>query len=174
MNTKTAAVALILATAVLAGCATPPPRRSVEVREPPRVYVYPRQGQSPAQMDRDRYECHVWAAKESGFDPSRHAAPPYSRVRVEPAPSSNQAVAAGAVTGAVVGAAVAGHGDAGKGAVIGAVAGGMLGAAVASGQDAEAARIEQANRGPRREGREGAGYRRALTACLDGRGYSVN
>jgi hypothetical protein len=51
----------------------------------------------------------------------------------------------------------------------------MLGAAAASGQEAEAARIEQRleRRGNGRHERESAGYRRALTVCLDGRGYSV-
>jgi hypothetical protein len=34
------------------------------------VYVYPRNGQSEAQMQNDRYECHSWAVSQSGFDPT--------------------------------------------------------------------------------------------------------
>jgi hypothetical protein len=34
------------------------------------LYVYPSAGQSPGQMDQDKYECHRWAVAESGFDPS--------------------------------------------------------------------------------------------------------
>ena len=35
------------------------------------VFVYPRNGQSPEQQATDRYECHRWAAGQTGFDPSR-------------------------------------------------------------------------------------------------------
>jgi hypothetical protein len=37
------------------------------------LYVYPRRGQSSEQQARDRYECHRWAAEQSGFDPSQGA-----------------------------------------------------------------------------------------------------
>jgi hypothetical protein len=35
------------------------------------VYLYPRNGQSDQQMSNDRYECHSWAAGQTGFDPTR-------------------------------------------------------------------------------------------------------
>ena len=35
------------------------------------VFVYPRNGQSPEQQATDRYECHRWAAEQTGFDPTR-------------------------------------------------------------------------------------------------------
>jgi hypothetical protein len=38
---------------------------------PDTVFVYPRNGQSQQQQDGDRYECHSWAASQSGFDPTR-------------------------------------------------------------------------------------------------------
>jgi len=34
------------------------------------VFVYPRNGQSPDQQSRDRYECHRWAVDQTGFDPT--------------------------------------------------------------------------------------------------------
>lgn len=34
------------------------------------VYAYPKQGQSEQQADRDRYDCHLWAVEQSGFDPA--------------------------------------------------------------------------------------------------------
>jgi hypothetical protein len=34
------------------------------------VYVYPRNGQSEEQTATDRFECHQWAASQSGFDPT--------------------------------------------------------------------------------------------------------
>ena len=33
-------------------------------------YIYPQRGQSPEQQATDRYECHRWAADQSGFDPT--------------------------------------------------------------------------------------------------------
>ena len=49
-----------------------------------KMYVYPAAGQSDAQTSEDRYQCHVWAADESKFDPtlgagSREDAEGYSR-----------------------------------------------------------------------------------------------
>jgi hypothetical protein len=35
------------------------------------VYLYPRNGQSEAQTQNDRYECHSWAVSQTGFDPTR-------------------------------------------------------------------------------------------------------
>jgi len=37
------------------------------------LFVYPRNGQNPDQQARDRYECHRWAADQTGFDPTRPA-----------------------------------------------------------------------------------------------------
>lgn len=35
------------------------------------IYVYPTSGQSERKLDRDRYECHGWASKQTGYDPSQ-------------------------------------------------------------------------------------------------------
>jgi hypothetical protein len=34
------------------------------------LYVYPARGQSADQVQRDRYECHLWAVDQTRFDPS--------------------------------------------------------------------------------------------------------
>jgi hypothetical protein len=49
-----------------------------------KMYVYPAAGQSDAQTAEDRYQCHAWAADQSGHDPtlgagSREDADGYSR-----------------------------------------------------------------------------------------------
>src|SRR5262249_37221863 len=46
------------------------------------VYVYPDKGQSAEQSDRDRYECHLWAVRQTGFDPSAPQLAPRERVQV--------------------------------------------------------------------------------------------
>lgn len=37
------------------------------------LYIYPKNGQSDEQTATDRYECHQWAASQTGFDPTNGA-----------------------------------------------------------------------------------------------------
>ncbi|MEW5771140.1 MAG: YMGG-like glycine zipper-containing protein [Pseudomonadota bacterium] len=145
---------------------------------PTRVYFYPTAGQSTAQQDRDRFECHLWAVKQSGFDPSMPMPVPSPRVEVIASPPPGHDLAVGAVTGALIGAAVSHPHDAGAGAAVGAVAGAVIGAA------SDASRQEQAEAIARRYDqrdtqrianmeRRAEDYRRAMSACLEGRGYAV-
>jgi hypothetical protein len=60
--------------------------RVTETAEPKAVklYVYPSAGQSETQLKEDRYQCHVWASDQSGYDPtlgtkSREDADSYTR-----------------------------------------------------------------------------------------------
>ncbi|HEY6432430.1 MAG TPA: hypothetical protein VIZ17_10650 [Acetobacteraceae bacterium] len=174
LNLRTGSV-LTVAAALTACVAAPPQRRVVEAQPaPPPIIVYPAKGQSPEQLDRDRYECHVWAVQQSGFDPSRSGVPPGERVVVEPATPPGAGTAVGAIAGAILGAAIAGPRDAGAGLVLG----GITGAAVGSASDANAqaqANAEQARIDRRSAGAEAgaANYRRAISACLDARGYTT-
>lgn len=174
---------LVLAASLATGaCASPPARPPMQRSAAPpstRVYFYPTAGQSPAQQDRDRYECYLWAVKQTGFDPGQPQpmAPP--GVTVVPMPPPSSGTVAGAATGAVIGAAVSRPREAGEGALVGAVAGALIGAS------SDAARQEQADRLQQRYNNEGAAqreavadqqaqnYRRAMAACLEGRGYMI-
>jgi hypothetical protein len=162
--------------AVLVACAAPPPRRVVVASQPvpSPIMVYPAQGQTPEQLERDRYECHVWAVQQSGFDPSAPGVPAGQRVVVEPANPPGAGTAVGAIAGAILGAAIAGPRDAGFGAVFG----GLTGAAIGATSDANAqaqANVEQARLNQNyAQGAAGASnYRRAISACLDARGYKT-
>lgn len=161
----------------LAACVAPPPQRTV-VREQPvqptQLYIYPGRGQSPEQTERDRYECHNWAVQQAGFDPSQAGLPANERVLVTPANPPGAATAFGAVAGAILGAVVAGPRNAGGGAIVGAIAGGAVGASSDVNAQAAAAQ-EQAHYDRQAANRQmaAANYRRAMTACLDGRGYTV-
>ena len=180
LSTATARVAVVLALGgLLAACETAPSRdvRYEPVADavpPQRVYFYPQQGQTAEQQDRDRYECYNWAVRQTGFDPSRRAIPPEVRAAAVPAPSGAAAIG-GAVVGAVLGAAVSSPGNAGGGAIVGGVAGGLLGAAAEQSATADAERYNRAQtrQYDRRYGRELSEYRRAMSACLEGRGYTV-
>jgi hypothetical protein len=170
-------IPLFGAVLALSGCVYAPPPRPAP--PPPvnlaKVYFYPTQGQTEEQQDRDRYECHGWGVRQTGFDPSRHLAPGEERSTVVPARSPGQTIGAAAVVGAVIGAVAAGRGDTAEGAVVGAMAGTVLGSAAASAEQQEARRVEQVRdrRATRGYEKQSAEFRRAMSACLEGRGYSV-
>lgn len=151
-----------------------------------RLYAYPTQGQSQGQLARDRGECHGWAVRQTGFDPT--AIPFEQRGRgvvvAEPIASDPAAtILTGTVVGSVLGTAVGAiAGDAGAGAVIGAALGlfdGIQRAEVAEAREIAVHR-QRAGADARWQARRQAylaqqysRYNRALSACLEGRGYTV-
>jgi hypothetical protein len=167
----------------LVACATPPPAppEPASAAPPPstQIYFYPTKGQGAAQQDRDRYECYLWAKKQTGFDPSALELAPHQRVQVIPTAPPGRDTAVGAVTGAVLGAVVSPPGRSAEGAAVGAVAGAMVGAASEAARQEQAERIQQrydaqqAQRMARLE-QQASNYRRAMAACLEGRGYTVH
>jgi sugar (pentulose or hexulose) kinase len=185
-------VAVAALAVLLAGCAAPRPRpappsagsavpasagtaagaQRTAARDPRDIYVYPAQGQTPERLDRDRYECHAWAVKQSGYDPSDASEPPRRRIRVVSGPSPGEGALMGAMTGAVLGAVVSNPWHAGDGAAIGAVAGAVLGGSATASRESNARAEEQRQRSSATDERAD-GYRRAISACLDARGYTV-
>jgi hypothetical protein len=173
----------VLATvgAGLCACVTPPPPRVVTPPPPPppntTVYAYPLQGQTPQQLDRDRYECYVWAKGQTGFDPSAPNVPAEDRVRVvsgPPGPPPGATTAFGAITGAFLGAAVSSPRNAGVGALAGALIGGAVGASAEAANQPRVTEVAVPDRAQMIQiQRQAADYRRAMSACLEGRGYSV-
>ena len=162
--------------ALLVACEAPPPRRTVVAAQPvpSPIVVYPAQGQSPDQLERDRYECHVWAVQQTGFDPSRPGLPPGERVVVQPANPPGSGTAVGAIAGAILGAALAGPRDAGFGAVFGGVTGAAIGSASDANAQAQANVAQaQANQSYAQGQAAASNYRRAISACLDARGYKT-
>jgi len=169
---------VFLPCALLAGCVTEP----VAVAPPPpvvpntTVYFYPTHGQSAEQQDRDKYECHLWAVQQSGFDPSQPTTPPHLRVYAAQEPAPGSGVVAGAATGAVLGAVVSRPWEAGQGAFVGGVLGALVGAAAESAQRERAQAAALANADAVHDAgleHKASDYRRAMSACLEGRGYSI-
>lgn len=128
--------------------------------------VYPAQGQSMEQQGRDEAECRSWAQQQTGFDPLQGPA------QVQGGSQGGEVLrgaAGGAMLGAVGGAI---GGDAGKGAAIGAGVGataGLLRKGRANRQQNEAQQQADADYARRRDE-----YIRAFSACMQGRGYTVN
>jgi hypothetical protein len=142
------------------------------------VYFYPKEGQTTAQQSRDHYECYNWAVQQTGFDPSQSSIPPEKRVKVVPMPPPGHDTAVLAITGAVLGALIAGPRHAGAGALIGAGSGAIVGAASDVSRQQYAQQMQEAyvNRDQALDARyegKASDFRRAMSACLEGRGYSV-
>jgi hypothetical protein len=130
-------------------------------------YVYPAKGQSADRQKKDEYECHQWAVKQTGVDPTK---PPQQTAAAPTSPTTATGTTPGAglrgaAGGAVVGAIV---GDAGAGAAAGAVA------ARSQSRRQNAATQQQATQQQQQaQGAQQASYAKARGACLEGRGYSV-
>jgi hypothetical protein len=162
---------------LLAGCVEPPPRHYVVPAQPvaqTQVIVYPAQGQTTQQLDKDRYECHLWAVQQTGFDPSRPGTPADQRVVVQPANPPGSGTAVGAIAGAILGAAIAGPNNAGAGLILGGVTGAAVGASSDAAAQAQARAEQQAYNQSYAQGQASASnYRRAISACLTARGYTI-
>ncbi len=165
----------------LGGCVTapppPPPPPPAAYAGPPvntTVYAYPQQGQSPEQQSKDRYQCSVWAVQQTGFDPSAPNVPAQYRV-VASGPPPGTGTAIGAIAGAVIGAAISPRWDRGAGAVFGGLTGAMIGSAsdAQRAQENQVAMSQQQQEQAAAMAHKASEYRRALSACLTGRGYSV-
>jgi hypothetical protein len=173
MNTTLCALAraatLVLATGATAALAQPAGYAGAE-RAATSAVIYPAKGQSARQQDRDRYECHDWARRETGHDPSQPA--PATAAAPPTGPSTaaapDGALARGALRGAAVGELVSN--DAGRGAAVG-----MLGSAAfekVQARQAELARQQQqAAQQQAARGQQRSKYERAFGACMEGRGY---
>ncbi len=136
-------------------------------------YVYPQKGQSDEQQKKDEYDCHSWAVKQTGFDPTQAAQAPQQQAAQQPAGAQPGSGVRGAARGAVAGAAIGSlDGEAGKGAGVGAAAG----AVAARGQSRRQAQQHQAQAQQQASSQQGAkqqNYLKARAACLEGKGYSV-
>ena len=97
-------MALVFAAAI-SGCASSDPPK-------PSVYVYPAQGQTPAQQAQDTSACQTWAQQQSGYSPGTDTA---KGVGVGAALGALGGAALGAAVGAAAGATYGGASQYGKG-----------------------------------------------------------
>ena len=158
------------------------------------MYAYPKNKQTSDQQLKDESECYGSAKQNSGVDPQAPApAPPSSEAqKAEQQQAAKQAkddvgkgrtvtgAAGGAAGGAAIGAIA---GNAGKGAAIGATVGAMSGrrhqrmAEEQAKQQAAQKTAQSQEKGQAQVNaqRQAAldSFKRAFSACMDARGYSV-
>jgi len=132
--------------------------------------VDPQRDQSADQLRRDRYECHNWAVEQTGEAP---VAAPEAREQTSDAKRDKRAERASrAILGAAIGSVVGGIAGGGRGwrhendAV-------LTGAAVGAGVGAASVGGKARDKGKSEAPQAPSDYLRALSACLEGRGYSV-
>jgi hypothetical protein len=177
------AVAALGFAAALSGCVVAPRHgyyaRGDTVQSAPQtlppMYFYPERQQSDTQQDRDRFECYRWASHEAGVDPGMTALRSNSPVIVADRGEVRDGapVVAGAATGAMLGA-IASPRHPGENAIIGAIFGAALGA-IAQESRAQAVERSQARHQEAAQASQVPldNFRRAMSACMSGRGYRV-
>ena len=134
-----------------------------------KLYVFPAKGQSQQQQKADEFECYKWAMESSGIDPLNlpkvQAPPP----QTGPTGGAVKGAAKGAAAGVAIGAVA---GDAGKGAAIGATAGAIAGRR--AGKKAQEQQNQQAQAAAAKSEQDlKNSFVKAFTACIKGKGYTV-
>jgi hypothetical protein len=158
------------------------------------LFAYPKNQQSSEQQLKDEQECYGSAGQQTGVDPHVAAPAPASAQEQQAAQKEAADQASGSVPkggavkgsakGAAGGAAIGAiAGDAGTGAAIGATAGAVRGRRQqkkgqkqaeqqAAQQTAQAQQQAQANTNAEHQGKIDT-FKRAFSACMDAKNYSV-
>lgn len=153
----------LLAGACLAALACTASAEGLDLRA---LRVVPQHGQSADQARRDRYECHVWAVQQTGVIPK--ALPRQGAQRRHPDQGRRIArVIHDTIVGAGLGGLIRALQD--KDPDRGVLAGAAVGAAIGAAKS----RPRRSNQHGTRLDPASRNYLRALSACLEGRGYKV-
>lgn len=140
------------------------------------LYVFPSAGQTKGVQLSEEQQCYDWAQQQSGIDPTKVTANTDSAAKAagQAASSATQGAAVGgaargAAAGALIGAAA---GDAGTGAAIGAASGAVAGRRARKRASAQAEQAG-ANQAVAVANDKIVQFKKAMTACLEGKGYTV-
>lgn len=133
----------------------------------PEPYAYPTKGQTQEQQQQDHFACYSWAKQQTGVDPSQLS--PDTTTQSSQQGQAIRGAAKGSLLG-VVGGAIGG--DVGEGAAIGAGVGALAGLFRKREEQQQQAQVQaQTNEAEQQKLQT---YYSAWTACMQGRGYSVN
>lgn len=129
------------------------------------LYVYPQKQQSATLQLTDEQQCFNNAKSQTGFDPDATTTAPPSAAKTK----KDHGAAKGALGGAALSGATGG--DAGAGARRGALIGGIR--AKRKEQKSEAQAEKQLDANKAQQGQKQDDFKRAVSACLSARSYSV-
>ena len=130
------------------------------------LYVYPEKKQAATQQLTDEQQCYGDAKTRSGYDPDAVTTGAKTQ---DQKPGNDHGAAKGAATGAALAGATGG--DAGAGAARGAVIGGIRAKRKEKKQEAQAQQKDDAAKTQLQQNQDN--FKRAMSACLIARGYSV-
>jgi hypothetical protein len=130
------------------------------------LYVYPQKNQNATQQLTDEQQCYNNAKTQTGYDPN--APTTAQKTNSQKSSGNDHDVAKGAARGAVISGAT--EGDAAAGARRGAIIGGIRAKREEKKDDQAEA---QASAKKTAQNKKLDEFKRATTACLDARGYSV-
>lgn len=140
------------------------------------LIVFPAKQQTKEVQAAEEQECYAWANQQTGIDPALVRANPDSAAKVAKAKMDSATVgvavggaAKGAAAGALIGAVT---GDAGTGAGVGAVSGALAGRRAKKQASAKAAQAGAAAANAQAAELINT-FKKAMTACLEGKGYTV-
>ena len=140
------------------------------------LIVFPSNNQTADQQLLDEQQCYAWAKENTGIDPATLKANTDSAAKASQAKmdsASRGAAVGGAARGAAGGAAIGAiTGDAGTGAAVGAAAGAVAGRRARKQASAKAANAGAAQ-AQQQVAQKVDTFKKAMTACLEGRKYSV-
>jgi len=146
-------------------------------------YVFPNEGQTPAQQSTDEAACYTWAVQNTGTDPfdlekqAQQIQQQEQQAQQQIAAAGKGAGAKGAVGGAAAGALIGeiASDDAGRGAAYGAAAG----AVVARRQTKKAKKSasqqasQQSQQAQQATAEQIENFKKAFSVCLEGKKYLV-
>jgi hypothetical protein len=142
------------------------------------AFVYAAKQQTADQQQYDEMDCYNWAKSQTSIDPMGPLTPVQQVEKADNAAKGSRVrgAARGAAGGAMIGAI---GGDAGKGAAIGATVGTMRGGRqVRQGKAQAEQNYQQAQSQAKQQAaatdqQKIATFKKAFSACVEGRGYSV-
>jgi len=147
------------------------------------VYVFPNEGQTPAQQSTDEAVCYDWAVQNTGTDPfdlekqAQQQAQQAQQTQQQIAASGQGAGVKGAVGGAAAGALIGeiASNDPGRGAAYGAAGGAVIArrqtkkAKKGASQQAE----QQSQQAQQATAQQIENFKKAFSVCLEGKKYMV-
>ena len=161
------ALAVLLAVPFVLAAQAPPAAKTMS--QSLGLVVFPAKGQTADVQKTDEGACYDWAKQQTGYDP---VAPPPAPTAA-PVQQKQGGAVKGAAKGAVGGAAIGAiAGDTGDGAAIGATVGAVKGRKAQ--KQANASAQQQSQQQAQAAGQAQVdGYKKAFSACMEGKGYTV-
>ena len=163
-----------------------------EVREPTgdktlaatmNVYVFPAEGQTTDQQNKDEAECYTWAVKNTGSDPfelakkAEQQQQQASQAKEDVSQAGKGSAAKGALVGAAAGALIGevASDDPGAGAAIGAGVGALGGRRARRQKQAEATQQidQQSAQAQQMNQTQVENFKKAFSVCLEAKDYMV-